>query len=131
MADLETFDQCMVSVAGKIVANQTSVDVGTADTDEQIDLLTGGGEFNPTANSPGGRRLMIAWEMVIARKSGDDLKLWTYYKTGERVRIGVKFTGNGKTLTTDGVIQRPSIRSQVGATTTYSVGAMCDFQDWT
>lgn len=126
----EIFDRCWVSVRGKIVAMQTSVELQAVDSDEQVDLLEFGGEFPPTGNIQGGRRLIVSWEMVVPVESPDDLALWDDYHTGDRVPIAVQLAANGRKISTKGVIREPRIRSNVNGTTTYSVSAMCDFAKW-
>jgi len=126
----ELFDACWVSIKGRLLEYQTQVEVRAVDQDEQVDLLSGNGEFPPTANLPGARRLMVSWSMVVSTGSSDDLELWDLYESSERFDLSLQLVGNKRKLTTKGVMREPSIESSVNSTLKYSVSAMCDFAVW-
>lgn len=126
----ELFDACWISIKGRLLEYQTQVEVRAVDQDEQVDLLSGNGEFPPTANLPGARRLMVSWTMVVPTDSSGDLELWDLYESSERFDLALQLVGNKRKLSTRGVMREPSMKSQVNDTTSYDISAMCDFAVW-
>jgi hypothetical protein len=123
----QAYDKCIVSVRGRILAEQTRVQVQAVDSDEQVDLLEAGGEFPAVANIPSVRRIVLSFDLVVPVDNPEDLELWDDYQTSERVPIAAQLQGSGKTLSTTGVIRQPTIESRVNGTTTLVVSALCDF----
>lgn len=114
------YDALLVSLAGRIVAEQTQVTVNYVDNDQAI-AIAGGGTSLRMAVVPGGRMMTVSFDVVVP---SDDSSLFTYieqYLDCTEVQLGVTLAGNRATAKEIGYLQKPSITSSTSGNLTLTL----------
>jgi len=125
---LRIFDNCAVYVQGLLDQDATEVSVSVVDGDEVVTLLGGGSETTVTL-MPGGRYLQVQWSRA-ASQTGDPLDLFKLHKDVARISIRIVQRGSGKSLTTKGFLQDPSLKSSTGSSQSISCSFVGEHADW-
>lgn len=107
-----------------MLTRATSVAVDYQDSDKQISYLAGG-SGKTHAVAPGGRKMVIEFDLVVPR-FGDDLDLIKNYLESTSNTVSVFMLGSGKRVDTTGFATSPKLKASVGNTLTYSVAMVCE-----
>lgn len=114
------FDALLVSLAGRIIAEQTQVSVNYIDSDQAISIA-GGGTSLRMAVIPGGRMMQVQFEMVVPSSDSSNLNYIDQYIDCREVQLGITLAGNRASAKEVGYLQKPTLTSSTGGNLTYSI----------
>lgn len=114
------FDALLVSLAGRIVAEQTQVTVNYIDSDQAVSIAGGGTSLRMLV-IPGGRMMQVQFDMVCPSNDSGNLTFIEQYINCSDVQLGLTLAGNRSSAKEVGFLQRPSMTSSVGSNLIYGI----------
>ena len=114
------YDALLVSLGGRIIAEQTQVTVNYIDSDQAI-AIAGGGTSLTMAVIPGGRMMQVQFEMVVPSGDSSNLNYIDQYIDCREIQLGITLAGNRASAKEIGYLQKPTLTSTSGGNLTYSL----------